>query len=38
MEDHSSLYDSAKTACFGKTSSQVINENALGQSDCNIFF
>ena len=33
----SCLYDSAKTHVSEKSISQVINENALGQSDCEIF-
>ena len=36
MMHHSCLYDSAKTTCFEENLSQVIYENALGQSDCNI--
>ena len=38
MMHPSSLYDSAKTACFGKTFSQVINENALGNQIARFFF
>ena len=34
---HSCLYDSEKNKCFRKSLSQVVNENALGQSDCKIF-
>ena len=37
MMHHSCLYYSAKTACFGKNHSQILNENAFNKSECKTF-